>query len=184
MTHSLKGITLPATLTRICSSSFSESGLEKITIPGSCKTIEIAAFSGCKMSEVVIEEGVESIETYAFSLTELKHLILPESLKNLGEGILNQNTHIQTVYIPASIEVFRCPVSKRNAALTHIYFGGNSEKWAKYIEEAYSYAQNPEYAKSEGLYDFDCVYFYSEEKPEAPGNYWHYVDGKITVWTY
>jgi hypothetical protein len=25
-------------------------------------------------------------------------------------------------------------------------------------------------------------YYYSEEKPEEEGNYWHYVDGEPTVW--
>ena len=26
------------------------------------------------------------------------------------------------------------------------------------------------------------IYFYSEEQPTEPGNYWHYVDGIPTPW--
>ena len=26
------------------------------------------------------------------------------------------------------------------------------------------------------------VYWYRENRPTGEGNYWHYVDGKVTVW--
>lgn len=188
LTSNLKSIILPSSITDIDDSAFYSSGLEKIRIPGSCKRIGERAFSSCNnLSEVIFEEGLEKIECQAFAGTILKNVILPDSLKYLFDDAFysDKQRTIETVYIPCWIdEYFFCPVDKDDFNLTHIYFRGDDAKWEEYVEETYRHCIDSATARYLKMYEFDCVYFYSEEKPETPGKYWHYVDGKITVWTY
>ena len=53
-------------------------------------------------------------------------------------------------------------------ALEKVYYKGTVEDWVKIKINS-----NPENA---------MWYYYSESKPTGSGNYWHYVDGKPTVW--
>ena len=194
-TQSLKSITLHGSITDIGEYAFYSSGLEKISTPESCKTIKEYAFAKCtNLSEIVFAEGLEKIEEFAFSNTALKNVILPKGLRSLGREVfyidgVYSNSIIETIYIPDGIdEGFWCPVESSSRALTHIYFQGDSTKWQKYVQESYDnywyFDEDIGELEDTGWYDFDCVYFYSKEKPKAPGKYWHYVDGKITVWTY
>lgn len=57
-------------------------------------------------------------------------------------------------------------------SLTKVYYCGTEEQWnnIEIIEEG-----------NEPLLEA-TLYFYSKEAPKEAGNYWHYVDGKPTLW--
>lgn len=81
----LAGFVFPASVTRINSNAFENSGLESIVIPGTVKTICNNAFSNCiSLSALTIEDGVETIEFAAFSnCSALKDVTVPASVKKL-----------------------------------------------------------------------------------------------------
>ena len=178
-TKSLKSIVLPNSLTYIGEGAFTRSGIEKITVPKNVKTIDDNAFSGCKtLTEINLPEGLTSIGDYAFNnCAVLKEIVLPESLRSIGNNAFTNCTALKEIVLPASLESigspiigFRATVFKGCEALTHIYYEGNRAKWASITTDV----DIPS----------ELVYTYYETQPANEGKYWHYVDGKITVWTY
>ena len=55
--------------------------------------------------------------------------------------------------------------------LTNVYYHGTAEDWA-----------NMSIGLSNDFLTNATRYYYSETQPTETGNYWHYVDGEVTVW--
>ncbi len=153
-TPRLKAIALPENLTFIGNMAFAVSGIEKINIPKNVKVIGYSCFASCKsLREINLPSGLTSIGNYAFTNCKaLKEIVLPASLESIGEPIVG----------------LRATIFKGSEALTHIYYEGNRAKWALITKDV----DIPS----------ELVYAYSETQPETEGKYWHYVDGKPTVW--
>ena len=178
-TKSLKAIVLPESLTYIGESAFYGSGIEKITVQKHVKTIENSVFNSCKaLTEINLPEELLSIGDSAFrNCSALKEIILPSSLESIGNYAFNNCVALKEIILPASLKSIGSPIIASRAtmfqgceSLTHIYYDGAFDKLTSITKDV----------------DFpnELVYTYAAQKPEAPGNYWHYVDGKITVWTY
>ena len=58
------------------------------------------------------------------------------------------------------------------SSLTSVYYQGTASEWS-----AISIASNLNYDLTNAT-----RYYYSETEPTEEGNYWHYVDGEVTVW--
>ena len=151
--RNLKTVTLPEGLTCIAACAFGYSGLEFISIPSSVKSI-YAAFEGCE---------------------SLKELYFPAGVEELGVAFLTDCCALERVLIPASVkEIDGNPFLGCNS-LTHVFFEGSSfDDFAKKL----TFVDDELRAQLEEI----PFYFYSEEKPTEPGNYWHYVDGIPTPW--
>ena len=109
--HSLKGLKLSSSLTRIEKHAFFGLKIEElvvpegvtyigeeafascteitsIVIPSTCKVIDIRAFHDCpKIVSLVLQEGLETLGIQAFGMVpNLTHVSIPSSLKELGNG--------------------------------------------------------------------------------------------------
>lgn len=150
---------LPDTVTAIGSSAFEDcSSLTEFVIPPLIKTITSRMAQGHKYDFLALPEGVTVIESYAFA-SHMSSIVLPRSLKR-----------IENVGIWAN--------------LRKIYYAGSEFEWQKVnvSSEPYTGTGGFTFSAKSITTEIATLYFYSEEKPTRPGNYWHYVSGEITIW--
>lgn len=199
MCSSLKNVTFEpnACLTTIGGGAFSDCyALETITIPASVATIGDAAFSGCtSLQNIHFEKDSQlaNIASYAFSTcTALKEITLPASVTNLGEGVFMGCSTLEKVFFAKGAKLQSIGDNTFSACKAlisvHIpasvtYVGSNFDYSIKevYYEGAEESAQT-----IEGLTGFmqsdTIIYYYTETAPTTEGNFWHYVNDKITKW--
>ena len=102
-----------------------------------------------------------------------KDIILPEGINNLVSGLFRGFNKVESLYIPASVTAFNGGWQFFNSSFKKIYYGGTQEAWNNINKD--------EENSNKALKDM-TIYFYSEDTPSTDGNYWHYVDGIITIW--
>ncbi len=89
----------------------------------------------------------------------------------IGHTAFKSSKNLTSIEIPSSVTSIAQGAFEGCSSLTSVYFGGTSERWS---------------LTSIGLFNYNLtnatLYYYSETKPTATGNYWHYVDGVATVW--
>ncbi len=157
--NNLTSAMLPDTVTAIGSSAFEDcTSLTEFRIPPLIKTVSSRMAQGHKYDFLVLPEGVTVIESYAFA-SHMSSIVLPRSLKR-----------IEYVGIWAN--------------LRKIYYAGSDFDWQKVnvSNESYTGTGGFTFSAKSITTEIATLYFYSEEKPAHPGNYWHYVSGEITIW--
>lgn len=102
-----------------------------------------------------------------------KDIILPEGINQLVSGLFRGFNKVESLYIPASVTEFNGGWQFFNSSFKKIYYGGTQEAWNSINKN--------EDDSNKALKDM-TIYFYSEDTPSTDGNYWHYVDGVITIW--
>lgn len=175
-------------------------GLETVVIPSSIESIGAYAFFNCvKLADLTISEGVQNIANSAFvSCKALESVVIPSSVKVIGKNAFRlctlltnvtisdgvreiddgafMSTELTSVVLPSSIEKLGS-LALGNNKLDEVYYKGQAEQWEQ-LDASKSGVLNA------------TVYFCSEVEPALndegtayDGNYWHYVDGEIVVWT-
>lgn len=176
---SLSEVILPADLDKIPEATFGGTdSLKRISIPDTVTEIGRSAFAGSALACVEIPSGVRTIGSGAFiNCTALKEIVLPEGLASIGGGAFYGCAALETACLPASLkEVGAYPFSECDS-LTHVFYGGNS-----LAQLTLRISGVDDIEKAVESYRSAPIYYYSETEPAEEGNYWHYVDGKPTVW--
>lgn len=104
---SLKNITIPQSVTGICISAFSGSGILSIDIPDSVTCISGRAFAGCRnLTNVTLGNGIKDILFEAFNGCEkLTKIHLPESLQTIGDQCFANCKKLSGIIrIPANVQ--------------------------------------------------------------------------------
>ncbi len=101
----LKHIELPDGLTYLGTSAFADSGLIEITIPGSLSAICSSAFQSCKkLEKVTFNPGLEKIYNKCFyECTSLKNIVLPSTLKIIEREAFVCSSGMPYIVIPQSV---------------------------------------------------------------------------------
>jgi uncharacterized repeat protein (TIGR02543 family) len=173
----LKSITIPDSVNSINSYAFWRcSGLTSVTIPNSVTTIGEFAFSDCTgLKSITIPDSVNSINSSTFSLCSgLTSVTIPDSVISIGDGAFNECSGLTSVTIGNSVENIEALVFRKCAKLQTVYYKGTESGW-----------EDLSIVPSGNDYLIDATrYYYSQTEPalDDEGNYWHYVDGVITVW--
>ena len=174
------------------------------------KTVAYRAFAKSRASSIILPGSITSIGNEAFAeCTNLQVLGIPFISTSPQSSIYSTNCFgaifsanatnaNQKKYIPSSLQVviitaqsaelefgdftnvtlsglvlpknFTCKTDSLNFRLTSLFYLGSPEDLPDI-----SQAMNSQYQKT-------TVYYYSETQPESTGQYWHYVDGKPTLW--
>lgn len=124
-----------------------------------------------KIDVLEIPEEVTSINGYAFQGGDFSTVILPETLKALPFSVFENCKNLKNIVIPVSLTKINNKAFMYCSILTNIYYMGNADDWKK-IEIDYN---------NNALNDA-TVYYYSQQKPQTAGNYWHYEDNVPTAW--
>ena len=191
----VKDVVIPNTVKTIKASAFeSYEGLTSLIIPDSVTVIENSAFAYCSnLSSVEIGNNVVSIGQHAFSGTRLTSVKIPDSVKNLGNVVFSRceflysveigngvekigshafsGTRLHTVKIGSGVKSVGEHAFDYDASSLKVYYEGNAEEWKNIAVEKYN----------SNLINA-AVYYYSANKPETEGDFWHYVDGDLVIW--
>jgi hypothetical protein len=95
---------------------------------------------------------------------------IPDSVTSIGNYAFRNCGSLTSVVIPDSVTSIGVGAFyKGNGSLTRAYYKGTESQWSKI-------------SKGTNL-GLTSLYCYSEKVPGVPGNFWHYVDGEIKIWT-
>ncbi len=143
------------------------SALESINLPNGLETIGAANFNGAAFTSITIPNSVkvigENVFTQCYSLAEV-NISWESQLETIGERVFAESDKIEKFYITKNV------VSVGNGLLyscdkAKIFLAPESQLKASDINAPFS----------------SGVYTYTEQKPES-GKWWHFVDGKVTIW--
>jgi hypothetical protein len=149
------------------------SGLTSVTIPNSVIGIGTGAFAGCSgLTSVEIPDGVTSIEEWAFAeCSTLSSVTIGNSVTSIGNYAFQYCSSLTSITIPNSVTSIGYEAFRYCSSLKSVYYTGTAEEWSKISIDS-----------SNGYLTSATRYYYSESEPTTDGNWWHYVDGVITVW--
>jgi len=138
-----------------------------LVIPNTVTEIKYCAFAGGNFTNVTIPDSITIIENGAFSsCTSLTSVTIPNSVASIGGFAFSSCTSLTSVTIPDSVTSIGSYAFRGCNSLT-IYCEATEKPsdWDYY----WNSSNRP-------------VYWYSENEPTGTGNYWHYVDGVVTIW--
>lgn len=179
---------IPSTVTEIGSFAFYMYNQTELTIPSNVKKIDSCAFMGCEsLKNIKFEEGVEEVAIYAFVLWDLF----------IEKDDISFNDRLNEIYIPSTMKkISEVPFALSHSYGTKLYYNGSD--FSSIVSKdlcptdvhtigciGKTYGTDPEdgYFHIDGWCEpIDYIYLYSETAPSNEGNYWHYVDGNITIW--
>ena len=157
----LTSIEIPDSVTSIGVGVFRNcSKLISIVIPDSVTSIGYGSFEGCsKLISIVIPDSVTSIGSSMFyNCSSLTSIEIPNSVTSIGGAAFYKCSSLTEIVIPNSVSSIGKNAFSGCSSLT-IY--SKSESQPSSWDQSWNPSERP-------------VYWYSEEKPNTEGNYWHY----------
>ena len=172
---SLTSITIPDGVTSIGDRAFRGcSSLTSITIPDSVTSIGDYAFHDCpSLTSITIPNSVTSIGERAFEYcSRLTSVTIGNGVTSIGNSAFEDCFNLTSITIPGSVTSIGRSAFEGCSSLTEVYYKGNNNEWNKI-----NISSNNIYLTSA------TIYYFSETKPTASGNFWHYgANGEIVKW--
>ena len=171
----LTSVVIGDSVTSIGSYAFSGcSSLTSVVIGDSVTSIKWKnVFYGCSsLTSVVIGDSVTSIGESDFeNFGSLTNVVIGNSVTSIGNYAFKNCDSLTSVVIGNSVTGIGDEAFRNCSSLTSVYYNGDETMWNSIsIRINNSNLTNA------------TRYYYSETKPTVSGNYWHYVDGVVTVW--
>lgn len=143
------------------------------SIPNGVTSIGDNAFYKCSnLTSIVIPDSVTSIGENAFyNCSSLTNVEIGNSVTTIDFSAFSNCSSLTNLVISDSVtsigeeSFFNC------TSLVNVYYKGTASDWSNISIDLYN-SQLTDARR----------YYYSETKPTASGNYWHYVDGTPTKW--
>ena len=204
---SLQSIALPDGVTTIGVAAFNGcNNITSISIPDSITTIEnraldfdssaFTAYNNAKYlgnstnPYLVLVKAIDtSITTYnihtdakliyAFAFTDctlLTSVTIPDSVTIIGNSVFYKCDALESLIIGSGVTSIGDGIiyyESYDAKLKSVYYGGSAEEWNTIAIGKYN-----------GNLTDATRYYYSATAPLEEGNFWHYLEGAPTVWTY
>lgn len=166
--------TIPATVKSIGSNAFyGITSITSIVIPDTVTSIGSNAFYDCKgLTSITLSANITSIGQDTFrGCSVLTHITIPDKVTTIQDRAFESCPQLRSVVIPEKNTTIRPSAFNSSRLLSAVYYKGTAEKWS-----SITIGSNNNYLNSA------TKYYYTETAPTGSGNYWHYVDGVITIW--
>ena len=151
-------------------------GVMRLWLPSHLLKISEGAFSKCKKLEAVAIMGncprfrvidsclVDSQNFMLAAVTKEETLRIPDGVRAIKDFTATVCVNLKRVILPKSVSyvsdsMFYC--------IKELFYRGTREEWA-HVNVFYGQPR--------------AIYYYSEEKPDFEGLFWHEVDGVPVVW--
>ncbi len=182
----LKSVTFNDGLKQIGDCAFGScSSLERFEMPDSVTEIgwgvlmfggSGAGFGGMgdpsnSIKNIVISNSLTQIPDFAFNNCNIKEVTIGNSVQTIGYSAFYGCALLESVVVPESVTKITSYAFYRCSILTTVYYKGNEAGWS-----AISIGKNGNDILNA------TIYYYSETKPAAGGNFWHYVNGEAVKW--
>lgn len=179
------------------------SSLTSINIPTSLTSIGNSVFYGCSsLNDVTLHNNITEIGDKAFyGCTSLDNLVLSDNITSYGTSafdgvighkyVLDESNNVEDAYITylssnsdtyAYVLSFVLPNDYNLVINTETYLNAiiDSNAFANLSNNVSIYSLTNDFNYSTNA----TVYLYKEDQPytDEDGNFWHYVDGVVTVW--
>lgn len=166
---SLKSIDIPQIPygVKICNGAFLGcTALESVNNGEKLSEIGDNAFNGCtSLKSIDFGTKLTTIGSYAFSgCNSLINIELPETVSEIDDYAFAHCTNLTTVKL-----------SSTNLTVGMDIFNNSNKMKGKGV------FHTKDSMTVSGKLD-KTVYYYSETEPTTNGNFWHYVDGEVTIW--
>ena len=151
-------------------------------------TVILVDFVGCEGDTFILPESFEGrsygiAEKCFASFDVISYVQQGTEILTWDDYAFHYGQQIKYLVIPASITQIPDYVFEGWAHIEKIYYGGSRETWER--DEMFDRRPNtldPEQIpKNDELMNPE-VYFYSQNKPNKAGSFWHYVNGAPTPW--
>lgn len=176
---SLKSITIPDRVTSVGESAFCDcTSLESAVIGYRVTSIGNFAFEGCtSLKSIAIPDRVVEINRHTFDgCSVLESVTLGNKVQSLGDWAFYNCTNLKSITIPVSVTKIGYFTFENCSQLESVYYKGTAEQWDSINIISGKYFLNNA-----------TRYYYSENYPfgddVTEGNFWHYANGKIEIWT-
>ncbi len=167
-------IIFPDTLTYVGEYAFKDKSAVQLVFTGKLTYVGESAFENCSAFEnISLAPSMEEIAYRSFaSCTALKYIDIPSGVKAIKENAFDACTSMSYVVLPATLTSIENGAFDECSSLKAVFFGGDEEGYKKI-----------EIERGNAAIEDAKVYFYSEDKPQESGKYWHYdKTGAPTLW--
>lgn len=137
---------------------------------------------GTKNSVIPTNGSVTKIGDFSFKNQKgLTSIEIPETITELGGSAFSGCTDLEYVVLCKTLTKVQFNIFSNCNNLRAIYFLGTPAEWSAINIPAggggggLSFGDNDVFLNT-------TRYYYSEKFPTSLGNFWHYVDGEITIW--
>ena len=170
--------------------------LNYIDIPNSVTYIGNGAFNNCSdITSIVIPEGVTFIGFDAFNTCiSLSSITIPNSVTYIGNGAFYNCFSLSSIVIPDNVTsigdnafngcsgLTKVTMGNRVTSIGDYAFNGCSSLSRVYYKGTGTDESNINFGSDNGYMEHALWYYYSENGPATMGNFWHFVNGVITIW--
>lgn len=102
---SLTDITIPASIGRLGTAAFENTGLTHVTIPDTVRQVDPAVFQNCtELVSVKLPAGLAEIDQYMFAnCTSLQHVDMPDSITKINIYAFHNCTSLTSLALPKNL---------------------------------------------------------------------------------
>ena len=131
----------------------------------------LVSYTG-KETDLTLPSSITQINGYAFfGCNTLTTVTIGNNVTSIGNYAFRDCSSLTSVTIGNNVTSIGYGAFWYCTSLKTVYYKGTAADWGKISIGS----QNSNITNTKR-------YYYSESKPTESGNYWHYVDGKPTVW--